>query len=121
MTEVAAPLATSMDREASRIATRLTVRFGMGRTERTGYAENVSEGGIYINTNEPYRVSDRVLLRIEFPERTLVRRGEIVWAIRVPDHQRESMICGMGISFIDHHADWPEFFQRWKSANDAQR
>lgn len=68
-----------------------------------------------INTNDVLEVGTRLIVRIEFPERAVRHRAEVTWAIRVPEHLRKQMVCGMGLSFIDPDPQWPEFFALWMS------
>jgi Tfp pilus assembly protein PilZ len=112
---------TLRERRHARIRTRIRVSYGIGVADRSGLAESISEGGLYINTNDAYKVGTPLVLRIDFPERTVVQRGEVVWAIRVPEHLRESMVCGIGVSFVDPDPDWLAFFHRWRDALDARR
>ena len=110
------PLQTDIGaRRHDRIHTRLKVWFGVGNTDREDRCESISEGGLYISTNDVFKVGMRLIVKIEFPESTVCHRAEVVWAIRVPEHLRESMVCGMGISFIDPGPEWPAFFRRWKA------
>jgi uncharacterized protein (TIGR02266 family) len=106
-------------RRHDRIRTRLEVRYGEKGPEHTGTAESISEGGLYINTNEVYPVATRIVLEVSFPERTVRHRGEVVWAIHVPEHLRSSLVCGMGVRFIDPDPQWHVFFHRWKAVGDA--
>jgi hypothetical protein len=103
----------SDSRRSGRVRVRLPVSYGVGTTDRHDYAESISAGGLYINTNDVLKVGTRLLLRIEFPERVVCHRGEVTWAIRVPEHLRDHMVCGMGVSFIDPDPQWSEFFRRW--------
>lgn len=103
-------------RGKERVNTRLRVLYGIGSTDRIGYTENISLGGLYINTNQVLKAGERLLLRIEFPRRAILKRGEVMWSIRVPEHQRSTMVCGIGISFIDADPDWPAFFRSWKES-----
>jgi len=100
-------------RRHDRVRTRLRVIYGTGAEECSSLAESISEGGLYINTNDVLKVGTRLVLRIEFPEHTVFHRGEVTWAIRVPEHLRDQMVCGMGVSFIDPDPQWPEFFRTW--------
>ena len=103
-------------RRHDRVHTRLRVAYGEAAFERVDHAESISEGGLYIDTNEVLRVGTRLIVRIEFPNRTVCHRGEVTWAIRVPEHLQEQMVCGMGVTFIDPDPQWPVFFRNWKSA-----
>ena len=99
--------------------TKLRVEFGTDAYEREALAETLSEGGVYINTNEVYRSGTRLRVRIEFPDRTVHHSAEVVWAIRVPEHQRAAMMCGMGLSFLDPDPGWAAFFRRWRETELA--
>jgi Tfp pilus assembly protein PilZ len=103
-------------RHKERVSTRLRVLYGGAATDRVGYAENISVGGLYINTNEVLKAGERLNLCIEFPRRAVLKRGEVMWSITVPQHLRSEMVCGMGISFVDADPDWPEFFRSWKES-----
>jgi Tfp pilus assembly protein PilZ len=98
------------------VQTRLLVRYGRSPGERTGYVESISEGGLYISTNDIYKVGTRLTLEIELPAATVSQIGEVVWAIRVPEHLREHLVCGMGISFVYTDAEWPRIFRQWKAS-----
>jgi len=100
-------------RRDERVRARLPVTYGDGAIDRRSFAESISEGGLYVNTNEVFKVGTRLVVRIEFPDRAVCHRAEVTWAIRVPEHLREQMVCGMGLSFIDPDPQWPEFFHRW--------
>lgn len=108
---------TAMSKEmrtSPRIRSHLAVRYGYVTVDRSAVAENISEGGLYIRTNQVLSVGSQISMEIEFPERTVVHTGEVLWAIRVPEHMTETMVCGMGIRFIDTIPGWTEFFARWK-------
>ena len=106
--------AISPARRHDRVHARLRVAYGEGTIDYREHAESISEGGLYINTNEVLRVGTQLVVRIEFPDRTVCHRGEVTWAIRVPDHLRDQMVCGMGISFLDPAPQWQEFFREWR-------
>ncbi len=106
-------------RRHDRIRICLPVSYGTESTENHGHAESISEGGLYINTNDVCKVGTRLIVLIEFPDRVVCHRGEVVWAIRVPEHLRDSMVCGMGISFTDADPQWSKFFQTWMSSAGA--
>ena len=100
------------DRSA-RVRTRLRVAYGIMEPEFVGYADNVSERGLYINTNRVFKNGTRLNLEIEFPARSVRLVGEVVWAIRVPEHERSSMVCGIGVEFVGPEPWWPSFFREW--------
>ena len=106
---------TEETRKGPRVRSHLPVRYGYVTVDRSAVAENISEGGLYIRTNQVLPVGSQISMEIEFPERTVVHTGEVLWAIRVPEHLAETMVCGMGVRFIDTVPGWSEFFARWKS------
>ena len=102
-------------RRGRRLASRLAVHFGTGSCDHRAHAENISETGLYINTNRVFPVGTQLLIQVEFPECAVFRRAQVVWAIRVPEHMQEDMICGMGVEFIGKDAEWQNAFRRWRS------
>jgi len=110
--------ASQSTRRHQRVRTRLRILYGVGVPEFEATADSISLGGAFINTNNVLKVGSRVVIQIEFPERTVRHRGEVTWAIRVPEHQRETMICGMGIVFIDADESWTTFFENWREASE---
>jgi hypothetical protein len=103
-----------LQRRHPRVRTSLVVHYGPETPDRTASAETVSEGGLHIRTNDTLKVGTRLVLRIEFPERPVQLRGEVVWSIRVPAHLERDMVCGMGVRFLGGDLEWPAFFRRWK-------
>ena len=113
------PVRAHLPRRAERVQARLPVGYGVGRIERRDFADSISEAGLYIKTNDVYKVGTRLVLEVEFPDRTICHRGEVTWAIRVPTHLSDRMMCGMGISFLDAGAGWLEFFRRFAHGEAA--
>ena len=96
-----------------RLPARLRVHYGVESADRNGFAENLSESGLYILTNRIYKVGTRLELICEFPERCTYHRGEVMWAIQVPEHMKKELVHGMGIQFTECEADWKKFYRRW--------
>ena len=114
------PARAHLLRRHERVQVLLPVSYGVGAVERSDLADSISAGGLSIKTNNVYQVGTRLVLHVAFPGRTICHRGEVTWAIRVPDHLSDRMMCGMGISFLDSDPDWPEFFRRWAEARGAE-
>jgi Tfp pilus assembly protein PilZ len=112
----ARPTVPGDNRGTERVPSRLTVRYGAHSPDRQDEVDNISETGLCIHTNQVYKVGTQIRLHLEFPERTIVHTGEVMWAIRVPDHLRESMVCGMGIRFVNPEPGWTAIFRRWKES-----
>jgi len=111
--------ATVERRRGGRLPSQLRVHFGTCSCDRIALAENISETGLYINTNHVYPVGTPLLLQVEFPECSVFRRAQVVWAIRVPEHMRQEMICGMGVEFIGVDGEWQHAYRRWRSGQTS--
>jgi len=94
---------------------RLAVRFGVRAPERLGYTQNISETGLYIETN--YLIDPGVDLQIEIatPERTFEMWATVVWARRYPPSYQRVLRGGLGCQFAFPSQEWIDFYQRWKS------
>ena len=103
-------------RGSVRYATQLQVRFGRETRDRRAPVANVSEGGLCIRTNDVLKTGSRILLAIEMRGKEIHLTGEVMWAIRVPEHQTEFMEYGMGVQFLDAGPEWKRAFAAWKDA-----
>lgn len=108
-------------RRSERIHTQLAVRYGRSSMDLTGHAENVSEGGLYVLTNQVFKVGSVIQMVIEFEERGFQHQGEVMWAIAVPDHMKDSLVHGMGVQFVNPDPSWPAFFTGWRKEVLASR
>ncbi len=106
-------------RRHRRIDSELPIRFGLGDLERTAVAGNISESGLYINTNRVFKVGMKIHMEVDFPERTVHQLGQVMWAIAAPRDQAGAMMVGMGIQFINPDPGWRAFFLKWKDACSA--
>lgn len=102
------------ERATDRVDAGVRVRHGTNDVSYVDRATNVSVAGLCIDTNRVYPVGTRLVLYLEFPGRTIRHDGEVAWAIKVPDHMRDAMVCGMGISFVEPDPAWASFFRSWK-------
>ncbi|MCP3979314.1 MAG: hypothetical protein GY716_08300 [bacterium] len=105
-------------RVSNRVPTRLGVRFGVTSLDHEAWAQNVSIGGLYLSTDCVYAVGTLLRVRIDFPDRSFDLRAKVMWAIQVPAHQRERLVYGMGIQFVNADPGWPPFFRQWMSSQD---
>lgn len=85
---------------------RHTVRLGVTLTSESnlyvGFADNISEGGLFVATHELMPIGTAVDLEFELPERTepLRVRGEVRWQRAVSDLD-DHVFPGFGVKFID--------------------
>jgi Tfp pilus assembly protein PilZ len=102
-------------RRHERIETRLQVKYGTHGFDLSAPLENISLSGICIRTNDVFPAGTRIKIQIEFPDRQIVHTGEVMWAIKVPERDKATMMCGMGIQFVDPGDEWADFFASWKA------
>lgn len=101
-------------RDSVRYSTQLRVRFGQSQPIQAAPVANLSEGGLCIRTNDVLKTGSLIVLALEIGGREIRLTGEVMWAIRVPEHQTEFMEHGMGVQFLDAGPDWKRAFARWK-------
>ncbi len=99
-----------------RIRLKLPVRFGRRALDRSGHANDISESGAHVVTNEVFKVGSRIRLAIELGDYTAEHEAEVVWAIGVPEHMVGSLAHGMGVRFLHPDPDWSRRFRQWKAS-----
>ncbi len=104
-------------RDSVRYVAQLQVRFGIHRLDHRAPVANISEDGMCIRTNEVYKTGSRILIALDLPGGEVHLRGEVMWAIRVPEHQTEYMEHGMGVQFLDAGPEWRKAFDAWRTGS----
>jgi Tfp pilus assembly protein PilZ len=107
------------DRVGQRVESQLNVHYGVHACDRSAKAQNISKEGLFISTNTTYPAGTQLMIQIEFPDTAFFHRVEVIWAIRVPEHMEDDLICGMGVKFIEPDASWLKFFHNWKTKRFA--
>ncbi len=90
------------DRQADpRAAVEVEVHYRTVQEFTAAYGQNISGGGIFIQTRQALPLSSEILLRFTLPgiPRTILVRGLVVWStpVAVPG----SLGFGIGIKFLD--------------------
>lgn len=104
-------------RRHKRVPARLPVAFGVETLDHRAVAENISLGGVYLNTSEILTSGTRITMKIEFPQGPVWHRGEVVWAIAAPKYGQHT-VCGMGVRFFDATPEWLVLFSSLEGACD---
>lgn len=110
--------ATLDEPRPERIRNPIRVFYGPDAPDYADYAENISEGGLFISTNRVFAVGTRLHVELRFPSRTWKLNGEVAWAIKIPEHERGNLVCGMGVQLVGGGPEWYAFFKRWKRNQD---
>ena len=101
-------------RGPDRTKRRVLVRFGDDVSSRTGFTRNVSETGIFVQTNQVSRPGSMIHVELEFPEGRFEMWARVAWAKKVPPQLAHILDCGMGLQFVEPPPDWPEFYREWR-------
>jgi type IV pilus assembly protein PilZ len=97
------PAARGSDRRRdARVAVRLRVKFPSLDVLQHDYSDDISRGGIFIQTQKPRKIGERFLLTLVHPETSeeLEIPAEVV-RITGEDPKDPSSVTGMGIKFMD--------------------
>ena len=101
------------NRSRGRTKRRLMVRFGQQAADRTAFTKNLSETGLFLQTNHVFAPGTTLQVQIHFPNRVVSHWARVVWAKKVPPQLAHVLECGMGICFIEPAADWLAFYAAW--------
>ena len=101
-------------RRQGRARRRIMVRYGLSAADKTAFTKNLSETGLFIQTNTVFKPGTTIHVAIQFPQETISMWAQVVWAKVVPAQLAHVLECGMGVRFIDPTPDWTAFFQEWK-------
>jgi len=102
------------NRYNDRARKRVMCRFGVDKTDRTGFTMNLSETGVFVKTNNVFKPGTTLQLQLVFPDATYSMWGRVIWAKKVPPQLAHVLDCGMGICFVDPTPEWLEFYARWR-------
>jgi Tfp pilus assembly protein PilZ len=100
-------------RTLNRAKRRMMVRYGVSTTDKAAFTKNVSETGLFLQTNQVFKPGTTIQVQIQFPQNTFSMWGRVVWAKTVPPSLAHVVECGMGIRFVDPPAEWSTFFHEW--------
>lgn len=89
------------------------VRYGTSTAEKTAFTKNVSETGLFVQTNQVFKPGTTIQVQIQFPDRTFSMWARVVWAKAVPPQLSHILECGMGVCFIDPTPEWLQHYRDW--------
>jgi len=100
--------AGSERRRHPRAKKRFQVRFGPGDLAHSGYTQDVSESGLYLQASIIYPPNTILVLQIEYAEGPVTVRGVVRWSKDLPPAFKRSLRCGMGVEFVEGVPKRPE-------------
>lgn len=100
-------------RVTRRAKRRVMVRFGEGEPNRTAFTKNLSETGLFLQSNHVFKPGTVLHVELRFPDREFSLWARVVWAKKVPPQLAHILECGMGICFIEPTPEWLAYFSDW--------
>jgi Tfp pilus assembly protein PilZ len=100
-------------RVKGRAKRRLMVKFGTSAADKTAFTKNVSETGLFVQTNSVFKPGTTIQVTIQFPDNSFSMWARVIWAKAVPPQLAHVLECGMGVCFIDPSAEWLKHFRAW--------
>ena len=106
-------------REHPRILVRAMVDYESQDTFLYDYSQNLSEGGLFINTESPLAVGEVLDLKFSLPdiEKVFQVKGEVKWVI---EEKKGPLMKGMGIAFKDLSDDDRKLIQSYMEKLDSE-
>ncbi|MFN3197627.1 MAG: response regulator [Bradymonadia bacterium] len=92
-------------REHPRAPALVRVRYGSAGVLKTDFTENISQGGLFVATHEPFEIGQDISLRLSCPGLTeeVEVQGTVKWVGRRPGAEGHP-VKGIGVQF-DHLGD----------------
>jgi uncharacterized protein (TIGR02266 family) len=90
-------------RRHTRYEARIRVRFGSKEALSEEFAHNISHGGIFIQTERPKLLQDRMLIILTHPDtgEEMILHGEVVRIVGPEEAEATGQKVGMGIRFFE--------------------
>lgn len=98
---MAEPVRTGEQRQVKRTLRRLMVHYGTDATNKTAFTRNISDTGVFLQTNMPFKPGTTIQVRFELMNREFQLWAKVMWARKVPAQLAHVMQAGMGCRFID--------------------
>ena len=86
-----------------RYHTQFTVRFRTAREFVREHTENISRGGVFIQTESPTQVDEVITVQLELPDGgpPATSSGIVMHRVTVAEGEQNGLIPGIGVQFLD--------------------
>jgi len=99
-------------RKDNRARKRVMVRYGTRAADKTAFTRNISERGLFLQTNSLMAPGSTIQVKIQFPDdRVFHMWARVRWAKRAPGQLVGIVAAGMGIKFVEPSPEWLEYFR----------
>ena len=96
---------------------RLMVRFGTRAPEKTAFTRNISDTGMFLQTNTVLKPGTTLQVRFEISNQQFKMWARVVWAKKAPAQVVHLLGSGMGVCFMSPSPEWLETYERWAKEN----
>ena len=101
------------NRTVKRAPRRLMIRYGVDGPEKTAFTRNISDTGLFLQTNMVLRPGTTIQVKFELLKREFTLWAKVMWARKVPAQLARVMMAGMGVRFIDPPPAYLDTYQIW--------
>jgi type IV pilus assembly protein PilZ len=111
------------DRGYQRFHTQFTVRFRTAREFVREHAENISRGGVFIQTQSPPQVDEVITVQLELPDGGPIATssGLVMHRVTVDEAEQNGLVPGIGVQFLDADDQFRERIDRYIQSLSAPR
>jgi len=103
-------------RRAPRVNARVLVRFGFnGELSHHDYSVNLSSGGLYLASSEPFELGQDLRLEFMLPKssQTLHLHARVAWLNQGAERHRSDLAEGIGLEFVSLTPDMHRSLQQF--------
>jgi len=102
--------------ESSRKCLKAELRVYYGPSQGTvlyGFSVDMSSGGLFLKTETPFSINDRVLLNFTLPDvnKTVNCRAKVAWVNLKDEPRKPELPTGIGLQFLDLSAEYFDSIQ----------
>lgn len=77
------------------------VSFGESGLELVGITNNISKGGLFIETHEPVSSRDEISMKVASSENVFNIKGEVRWLKQPLEKENDDINGGMGVRILE--------------------
>jgi uncharacterized protein (TIGR02266 family) len=98
-----------------RFHTQFTVRFRTAREFVREHAENISRGGLFIQTQTPPQVDEVITVQLELPDGgpPATTSGLVMHRVTVAEAEQQGVVPGIGVQFLDADDEFRDRIDRY--------
>ena len=98
-----------------RFQTQFTVRFRTTREFVREHAQNISRGGVFIQTRTPPQLDEVIAVQLELPDGgpPATTSGLVMHRVTVEEAEQQGIVPGIGVQFLDADDQFRERIDRY--------